>query len=148
MWEDVFHSLNLAVDGKDFNDVRVVMAFPISRKADYVCFLDANGEELALLTSPEELDSESRKVLDVFLARHYHVPRISRIDSIRETWGVTHWCVMTDCGYAELEVADRENIRKLPGNRYIILDADGNRFEIENAALLDSRSQALLRGET
>jgi len=46
--------------------------------------------------------------------------------------GVTNWETQTDHGYATFEVVDREYIRKLPGGRYIIADADGNRFELPN----------------
>jgi len=47
------------------------------------------------------------------------------------------------------EVVDRNrHIRRLPGDRVMIVDADGNRFEIPNVTELDERSQALVRSET
>ena len=63
--------------------------------------------------------------------------------------GVSEWEVKTDRGYAKFEVVDRtEHIRKLPGGRVMIVDADGNRFEIEDVSRLDERSQTLVRTET
>jgi hypothetical protein len=35
----------------------------------------------------------------------------------------------------------------MPDGRYVIADADGNRFEIEDVRRLDSRSRAILLSE-
>jgi len=140
--------LNVIVDGTDHETSRAVLAFPISGKADYVSFLDAEGEEIALVARPDELDEESRTIVAAALERMYYVPRIRRVDSIKETWGVSHWEVLTDCGYASFEVVDREHIRKLSGGRFLIQDADGNRFEIEDASELDPQSRKLIYSET
>jgi hypothetical protein len=77
----------------------------------------------------------------------YYVAHITRVDSITEKMGVGHWKVMTDRGYAAFEVVDRRNIRRLPGDRVVIADADGNRFEIEDTTELDERSQRLIFSE-
>lgn len=145
--EDAFHLFHLTVDEREFLDVRPVRAFPISGKADYVGFMDAQGKEVALVAHPQKMDRASRQALERAFSRVYYVPKIQRIDKIEETWGVSHWQVDTDRGYASFEVVDREYIRKLGGARFLIIDADGNRFEIENAARLDVRSQTLLHSE-
>ena len=146
--EDEFAVLHVTVDGTPREAARAVLAFPISGKADYVSFLDADGEEIALVAHPHELDEASRRAVSKGLERMYYVPRIRRIDSIKETWGVTHWEVLTDCGYASFEVVDREHIRRLSGERFLIQDADGNRFEIEDASQLDPQSRKLIYSET
>ena len=148
VWEDAFHVLYVSVDGEEHEDVRAVSAFPISGKADYVAFLNQKSNEVALVSDPQQLDQESRATLEAYLAKVYYVPKVQRVDMIRETWGVAHWQVLTDRGYAEFEVTNRDNIRRLPHGRYIITDADGNRFEIEDVTQLDSRSQALVSSET
>lgn len=148
VWEDEYRELCISVDGRDYTKLRPCRAFPLSAKADYVSFLDKKDKEKALLAHPHKLDKESRRVLDRALARMYYVARITRIDSIKETWGVSHWEVETDRGYASFEVADRNKIRKMAGGRLVITDADGNRFEVEDVAALDSRSQALIFRET
>ena len=146
-WEDSFRICHVSVDGNEFTDVRPVRAFPISGKADYVGFLDKNGKEVALVAHPAKLDKESRKTLDRILGRMYYVPKILSIQSIAETHGVSYWQVLTDRGYASFEVIDREYIRKLGGGRLLIIDVDGNRFEIEKASKLDARSRELLHSE-
>ena len=148
VWEDEFQVLHVSVDGEEFSNVRAVRVFPISHRADYVSFLDEKGKEVLLLAHPHQLDKASLKVLMQALERMYYVARILRVDSISETMGVTHWQVLTDRGYASFEVVDRQHIRKLPRGRYIIVDADGNRFEIPDVSALDSRSQSLIFSET
>ena len=148
VWEDEFHVLHVRVDDEEYADVCAVFAFPVSGKADYVGFLSPDGKEVALVSRLGDLDEKSRRAVEAALARMYYVPKIIRIDSLKEIWGVTHWQVMTDRGYASFEVTSQDNIRKLPGGRYIILDVDGNRFEIEALRRLDKRSQALVHSET
>jgi len=147
VWEDAFHVLYVSVDGKEFANVRAVRAFPLSGKADYVSFLDENNREVALLAHPHKLDRDSRRTLDRALERMYYIAKIRRIERITEKMGVAHWQVLTDRGYAAFEVVDRQNIRRLGGGRYLVVDADGNRFEIEDISRLDPRSQLLVQSE-
>ncbi len=148
VWVDSFQRLHLSVGDAQFENVRPVQCFPLSGKTDYVSFLDEDGKEVLLLAHPDHLDKDSRYVLKEALEKMYYVAKITRVDSITETMGVSHWSVMTDRGYAAFEVVDREHIRRLPGRRYMITDADGNRFEIEDTARLDARSQMLVHSET
>ena len=145
--EDAFQKLCVSVDGEERTSVRVRKVFPLSGKADYVSFLSEKNKEVALVANPHNLDKDSRSALDAALARMYYVAKIQRVDSVKEKMGVGQWKVMTDRGYAAFEVVDRRNIRKLPGRRVVIADADGNRFEIEDVAKLDQRSQNLVFSE-
>jgi hypothetical protein len=146
--EDEFQVLHVEVDGKEAHNVRAVRAFPISHTADYVSFIDGGGREVLLLAHPHKLNKASRRALAKALDRMYYVARILRVDKIDETMGVTHWQVLTDRGYASFEVVDRQHIRRLPRGRYVIADADGNRFEIPDLSELDARSQSLVFSET
>jgi hypothetical protein len=148
VWEDPFHVLHLRVGERQFDSVRAVRVFPVSRRADYVSFLDEAGKEVFLLAHPQKLDKASRRALDKALEHMYYVAKILRVFNITETMGVTHWLVLTDRGYAAFEVVDRQLIRQLPHDRYIITDADGNRFEIDDLSKLDTRSQTLVFSET
>ena len=148
VWEDEFQVIHLKVDDEEHEDVRAARVFPISEKAPFISFLDTKGKEIVLLNNLESLDEESRRVVSDLLRRKYFVPKIIRVFSITETWGVSHWEVETDCGYASFEVTHRERIRKLPGNRLIITDADDNRYEIEDMTELDPQSQRLILSET
>jgi hypothetical protein len=148
VWEDDRHVFHVSVDGQVTDRVRPRRAFPISSRADYVSFLDETDKEACLLACPHRLDKESRKALEHALARTYYAPKILRVDSITEMMGVSTWQVLTDRGYASFEIVDRQHhIRSLPSGRYLLTDADGNRFEIEDLNALDQRSQNLVQSE-
>jgi len=144
---DPFHIITVHVDGEATENVRPVSAFPLSHKAPYVSFVDDHGKEVALLANPQDLDDESRQVVEDAVELNYFTPRITQVYSLSETWGVTHWAVDTDCGQATFEVVDREKIRRLKGGGYIIIDADENRFAIDDVSKLDLRSQNLIQSE-
>ena len=148
IWQDEFHVLHVEARGRTFDNVRPRRAFPLSAKADYVSFLNEKDKEVVLLAQPHDLDAESQAALEGALDLVYYVAKITRVDSIKETMGVTLWEVMTDKGYASFEVVDRRHIRNLPGGRLIVVDVDGNRFEVENLDALDERSQAFIYSET
>jgi len=148
LWENEFQRLCLKVDGKEFINVRPRRAFPLSAKADYVSLLNDKDKEVILLAHPHKLDAESKRALEKALDRMYYVPKILRVDEITEKMGVSTWKAATDRGYAHFEVVDRSQIRRLPGGRLLIVDVDGNRFEIENISKLDERSQELVASET
>jgi len=146
--QDPHRVLRLTVGERTYENVRPVRCFPVSGKADYVSFLDARGREVALVPCPHRLDAESRRVLEEALDRMYYVPRITRIDSITESQGVARWRVQTDRGYAAFEVVDRDHVRRVGPRRFVIEDADGNRFEVPDVDRLDERSRALMESET
>ncbi|MBN2450644.1 MAG: DUF1854 domain-containing protein [Lentisphaeria bacterium] len=149
IWEDAFHVLHLSCAGQEYEDVHPRQVFPVSSRSSFVSFFTEKSEEVVLLEDPEQLDGDSRGVLDRALHRLYYAAVITRVYSITETMGVSMWTVMTDRGYATFEVVDRErHIRLLPNGRFLITDADGNRFEIVNVAALDERSQRLVETET
>ncbi len=149
VWLDEFHVLHVEAKGQTFSDVQPRQAFPLSARGDYVGFIGEKDQEMVLVRNASQLDPESRKAVDEALARLYYRATILRIDSIAESMGVSLWEVVTDCGYAKFEVVDRQRyIRILPGGRFMITDADGNRFEIPCIYELDERSQRLVETET
>ena len=145
---DEFNRLHVRVgEGATHADVRPAWAFPISGEADFVSFLDGDGQEVLLMRHIEALDGESREALEAELGRIYFVPKITCIYQIEDAHGAARWEVETDRGYRVFDVRDREDVRVFRGRRVLLQDADGNRFEIEKIADLDERSRRLLDKE-
>src|SRR3989337_614862 len=72
LWRDQFRRLCLRIDGeREFLDVRATAAFPISGRANLVSFLGERGREVALVRDPQQLDQESRALLEEELGRVY-----------------------------------------------------------------------------
>ena len=148
VWEDRLHLFHVSVDGRDFEDVRAVSDFPLSGMADYVSFIDEMGKEVVLLKDPENLDGASREALEKALNRMYYVAQILQVIRITEAHGISRWETMTDRGYAVFEVLNRETIREPTPGRFLITDADGNRFEIRDVTELDAPSRTYVASET
>lgn len=149
VWFDDLHRLCIRVGDEEFEGVRPRYVFPLSSKCDYISFLGDKGKEVLLLSRPQKLDGDSRQALRKALERTYYTAKILQVYDIDEAMGVAQWRVRTDRGFATFEVVDRnQHIRSLPSERYMITDADGNRFEIEDLSQLDAHSQAEVHHET
>ena len=69
------------------------------------------------------------------------MPKIMRINRLKEYHGVMKFDVETERGRREFETRYKEDIRRLTGGRVVIKDADGNRYEIEDYRKLDEQMQ-------
>jgi hypothetical protein len=130
-------------DGSEHANVRVVPAFPITRRHRYLYFKDEEGNELGLLVDPRGLDRESRDLILDQADQVYFMPRITRIIRVDEqTRGVATWEVETDRGWSRFEMVPRsESVWYVGRDRVLIRDVDGNRYLIEDLNALDSRSR-------
>jgi len=131
-------------DGTTEHQVRLVEAFPVTRRRRFVALYAPNGEEMGVLRNPKHLDPESAEVVLTTLDRSYFMSRIKSIERIEERYGLATWHVITDRGPRVFEVRSRaENVWWLGASRILIKDPDGNRYEIHDLNKLDSRSRVL-----
>ena len=130
-----------------YTDVSVHQMFPLSQPDALIAFCDKFGNEIGVICDASKLDEGSRDVLAQELDMAYFVPTITRIDEIKEEYGITSWSVETNKGPRSFEVRSRHDIRFMGGGRYIVRDMDGNRYEIPNMNALDAKSFGLLEME-
>ena len=137
----------LTVEGVvSFPVVKPVRAAPLTEPARYISFLDVRSEEICMVNDLADLDEDSRRVVEEELAAHYLTAIIERIDSARNEFGTSYWDVQTDRGARDFVVQNAaENARWLGSDRLLLLDVDGNRFEIPNINHLDKRSIGFVR---
>jgi hypothetical protein len=132
-------------DGETLENVTPVRSFPLTAPTQFISITNQEGEDLGLIEDVEKLDRASRQVLEEELAKRYFIPRIHRVLSLKNRFGVLSWEVETDRGVRTFEIRERDDIRRLPGTHRILLrDVDGNRYEIPDTTQLDAASQALL----
>ena len=124
--------------------VRPVRCLPLSDPERWISLVDRNGQPVQTIPCLSDLDRESRACLEQELERRSFVPRVLRILSAREEFGVLFLEVATDRGNRRLQVANRENIRFVSPARVLIQDQDGNRYDIPSIPELDRRSRGLL----
>ena len=132
-------------DDRSWAKVSVARAFPLSDPKHYIGFLDGAGKDVGLLHDPDQLDPESRKLVEEELEKRYFVPIVERVSSVKEEFGTIYWTVETDRGAKEIVVRNlRDNLQELAQGRVIITDADGNRFEFPDINKLDNKSLGII----
>lgn len=128
--------------------VKPVWASPLSRANRYMAILDSKDKEFAFLSDPQrELDATSWQNVQSELRKRDFTARISRIESANEEGGAAYWSAQTDRGPRDFVTNNHsQNALWFGDNRLLLLDADGNRFEIPDISRLDARSRAFIEG--
>jgi hypothetical protein len=131
---------------RSWRRVQVARAFPLSKPDRYIGLRDGADKDIGMLPILEGLDPESRKIIDEELTRRYFLPVILRVLSVKEEYGITTWDVDTDKGRHTFLVQNlRESVWEMvPGERAIITDKDGLRYEFPDIRALDARTMSVL----
>ncbi|MFW6414432.1 MAG: DUF1854 domain-containing protein [Verrucomicrobiota bacterium] len=137
--------LDIELPGQILSDIHLTPAFPISGRKRMVMILNREGEELGFIDNISKLDAASRSVIEEELERSYFMPRIITIIDAEEKLSVLTLSTETDRGGRTIQVRNpRQSIRKLPYNRVVIKDVDGNRYEIRDWTRLQPYGREIL----
>ena len=138
--------LRMTIEGdRSYTRVKIVRAAPLSEPDRYICFLDVKDEAICMVKDLDELAEENHQIVLEELDMRYLTAYVSRVNNLRNEYGVSYWDVETDRGRREF-VAKKvaENAQWLGEARQFILDVDGNRFEFRDLRQLDKKSQAFI----
>ena len=138
-------ALRVTVEG-DRCLLRVIpmRAFPISLRDRYVSLRDEGGNELGVIRDPDELDAESRKLLQEELSKRYFTPSIREIKSLKEKLGIVEWEVVTNRGPKRFLSRSLLESLKETDVGLMVTDVENNRYEIRREAELDARAEGIL----
>jgi len=137
----------MVADNRCYLDVKVVRAFPLSMAHSFYGLLDGAGKDrvIGLIVSPDELDPDSRALAEASLQRHYFMPTITKIHSLKEEFGAVYFDVDTDRGRRHFVARGiRDATEESAGGELRLKDADGNRFRVVDWRTLDAKSRRLL----
>jgi hypothetical protein len=137
--------LMLTIEGdRSYLKVHAVRAFPLTDISEYIGLVDAiSGREIGMLRSMKDLAGETRPLVQKALDKRYFVPKIHRIVEAKREFGTVYWAVETDRGQRNFIMRGiRDSIHEIEPGRYLVVDIDGNRFEVPQLNDMDSRSQA------
>ena len=130
---------------RSYLKVQVVRAAPLSDPHHYISILDGSGEEIYMVGNPADLDEDSRRILREELEHRYITAVVERVYSARNELSASYFDVQTNRGRREFVVQNvEESVRWLGKRRLLLVDVDGNRFEIPDLNALDKRSAKLL----
>ena len=135
--------LRLTVEGdRSYPTVRPAWSAPLSHPRHYLSLLDGKGKEIVMIPDPEELSPESLAAVKLELRRRYLTATVTTITDARVEFGATYWNVETDRGPRDMVTQNlQENAVWLSDSHILLLDVDGNRFEIPDIDALDARSR-------
>jgi hypothetical protein len=130
--------------GQRHEDVEAVRAFPITDPEHGVSILTREGKELAWIEDLTTLPTSLRRLLEEALDHKQFMPVIERIVGISRTAEPNEWGVVTDRGPTRFPLKSDEDVRRIAGQRALIVDAHGMRYLIPDLAVLDATSRRLL----
>jgi hypothetical protein len=116
----------------------------LSDPTRYISILEENGDEICLLTDPADVDEEARSVLRGELERRYLTFAVRRINALDVEAGNSYLDLDTDKGRRDIVLQDADECIRVFGTRLLLVDVDGNRFEIADIDALDRRSAKLI----
>lgn len=127
---------------KSFLVVKPIWSAPLSHPGRFLSLVDGKGDEIAMLPDPKELPESSYRSLEVELKRRYLTSTILAIEHAKVEFGATYWTVQTDRGRRDFVTQSlQENAQWLGEDHLLLVDVDGNRFEIPDVAALDETSR-------
>lgn len=124
--------------------VQVTRCFPWSQPDRYVSLRNDDGDEVALISSLEDINEASRRAVEKALAEAGFVLEIRKLFSIAEDFEIRSWEVLTAQGKRKFQTALDDWPVEVPGGGIIIRDVAGDLFYIDDPDALDEKSQNLL----
>jgi len=139
-------TLRLTVDDShSYATVKLFQAAPLSSPGRYLSLLSGKGEEIATIATLEDLPSASREVAQADLQRRYLTATVGAIANIKTEFGITYWHVSTNRGDRDFVIQNlSESCVWLSDRHILLIDVDGNRFEIPDRETLDIDSRKRL----
>lgn len=130
---------------RSYPTVKPVWAAPQSHPKRFLGLLDSKDAEIVTIADPNALPAESLANVLEELSRRYLTAEIVRIDSAKVEFGATYWHVTTDRGETDFVTQSlQENAVWISAKHLLLIDVDGNRFEIPNVEALDTKSKKTL----
>lgn len=115
--------------------------FPFELEWEFISVMNEEQEEIGMIRSVSQFSGEDARVLTDELRRRYYAPVIDRILSVKERYGFSYWKVHTAEGNVAFTLHDTyRSIIRAGQTHLILLDVNGNRFEIPNTEALDRKS--------
>ncbi len=130
--------------GRRYPGIEPVRAFPFSDPYHWVSLRDSDGRELVCIENVASLEPQSQAVLHAALARREFVPIIERVKNTSTSSAACEWEVITDRGPTRFTVNSEDDVRLFSDGRMLITDAQGIRYLIPDAHLLDANSRRAL----
>lgn len=136
----------METEDKCWLQVRPAWASPVKHPGKYLCLMDGKDREIVMFDEGlAGVDKGNRAILEDELHRRYLTSQVKRIEHAHTEFGSTYWTVETERGRREFVTQSlQENAQWHSPTHLMLVDVDGNRFEIRDTYALDDVSRAML----
>jgi len=130
---------------EEWKDVSIFRLFPLSDPEAWLSVVDKDNKELGIIRELHGWPHEPLALIREELNRRYLVPQILRVISCRDQFDFHMLEVETDRGPLRFNVRrQQENIQRPLPHRVMLIDTEGNRYDIADINQLDEESRRLL----
>lgn len=131
---------------KSYITVKPTWAAPLSHPKRFLALMNGKGEEIDTIVDPQkDLTPASLEAVQEEIAKRYLTATVASIISAKGEFGSTYWHVESDRGERDFVTQSlQENAQWLTPTHLLLIDVDGNRFEILDTSGLDSKSKLIL----
>jgi hypothetical protein len=132
--------------GEDkFPVVSAYRSFPLTLGDKYISIRDDKEKEIGIIVDLADFSSDQANLVRAELERRYFTPVVETVVKMKEEFGYIYWEVITDRGPRRFTSrGQHDSIVPVSDTRILILDVDGNRFDVPDVRLLDAKSAKLL----
>lgn len=137
--------LRLETEDRCWLEVRPTWAAPLTYPNRYLALVDGKDKEIVMITNPDDLPAEHKQIIEAELHRRYLTSKVLSIVSAKTEFGATYWTVDTERGRKEfVTMSLQENAQWMGPTQLLLIDTDGNRYEIRDTTALDDASRRKL----
>lgn len=127
--------------------VEALCAFPLSYPEKQIVLQAPEKKEIGIVEDLATLPSDIYEAISEQLQRRYFLPQVLKIHKMHERFGSAIWDLETDRGRIVISTRQlNEAVRELGARRFLIIDVEGNRYEIRDIKELPPESQAHFAG--
>nr|MDD6335571.1 DUF1854 domain-containing protein [bacterium] len=115
-------------------------AFPYTYRDEFISVRDIDMNELGMIRALIDFSKEEQEMILDQIELRYFSPRITSIRQAKEEFGYVYWDVTTTAGPCRFTSRNGHgSIVHITQNQVVVIDVDGNRFEIEDLTKLDPK---------
>lgn len=133
-----------AVRGEEECAVRVHRCFPWSEPDRFLSLRDVDDDEFALVRSLDELEDETRRVLEGAVAEAGFVLEVTKISEVDEEVEIRTWKVETRQGTRSFQTKLDDWPTEVPGGGIVIRDVAGDLYHVPAPRSMDEQSRKWL----
>lgn len=139
--------VSLDYNGKHYDRIGVYRAFPLTEEEKYISIREANekAKEIGMIEDLAAMGKDMADMIREQLKLRYFMPVIEKIISLKDEYGYAYFEAKTNFGVCRFTTGTgADSFLNLGAGRYLIVDLDGNRYEIPNVDRLSVQERKKL----